>query len=103
MSSPHAMLSWNQPELSEQAALSFAITHITPLLGTPLEGCFYLAGGAFKSLLHGLALVPNAWHPQVPQDSPLLGHGELRGLLRLCGMAAGDGEELRGDSSGTQR
>lgn len=41
------------PSLNEQSLVDFAQACLGPVLGEAPEGWFFLAGGAFKSLLHG--------------------------------------------------
>jgi hypothetical protein len=53
MISPSITCSLGEPALDEHSLIEFARACLMPILGETLGCCFFLAGGAFKSLLHG--------------------------------------------------
>ena len=69
--------------MDEAALVAFARARLTPLLGNVPEGRFFLAGGAFKSLLHGRAPRDLDLWPATDADrSRLSAQLERRGAVR---------------------
>jgi hypothetical protein len=72
------------PSLSEDAVLMFAATELEATVGLDFEGRVYLAGGAYKTLLHGRPPRDlDLWSPTPEDRSLLLARLEDRGAARL--------------------
>jgi len=84
-------------ELNESEVIEFARREIAETVGLDCDARFFLAGGAFKSLLTGRPPRDlDFWAPSPLDRDILLDHLQKRGAVRLPSSAFADVFEIRG-------